>query len=371
MIVIYESPILVSETKSGKNKYWQVLIYENPLKVNGYKYFTATRYWQDVIKGTPKIQESEPVIAWPTNVGQSNERNNYAQAGFEAAAMLEKQIKKGYHEKDKPSSILPLPMLANKWNDKKHLITYPVYIQPKFDGCRMIMEDGRCWSRTGKEFPKEIVEHLIFNTNRLTLDGELILSGGNFQDTMRAVKKFRPETTPKLEYHIFDIIEENIPFKDRLEDLLYFDKLDIGWPDRVYIVTTTLVNNEIELLQQHSQNIINGYEGTIIRDMNAKYEIGHRSNYLLKMKDFDDAEFTIVNILEGEGSDAGAAICECVTDTGITFRVRPKGTIEYRRHLYANKGYYIGLPLTVKFQGRTDDDIPRFPIGTGIRDTNF
>jgi hypothetical protein len=50
------------------------------------------------------------------------------------------------------------------------------------------------------------------------------------------------------------------------------------------------------------------YEGSIIRSADGRYEIGHRSYSLLKLKDFQDAEFKVVGVEHGKGSFEDKAI---------------------------------------------------------------
>jgi DNA ligase-1 len=368
--IVKESPVLQSVTRTGKKKFWQAqivyvddFVFTNRNECADGAFCVRTKYWQEGPNGASLDQYSEPKVAWPTNVGRTNERNNEQQAYFELDALIKKQNDKGYFGEGVEKQLLPTPMLANKWHDKKHLIKFPVFVQPKLDGVRMLMQDGKCWSRMGKEFIPEVVKHIAMNTNGMILDGELILTGATFQDTIRAVKKYRPEESPKLTYHVFDIIED-FSFWRRFEKLSRF----IHVSSAVKLVPTDWVPNEELMMGMHSSYIAQGYEGTIIRVINGKYQIGQRSSELLKLKDFDDAEFTIVGVEEGEGRDSGAAIFVCITDQGNTFSVRPKGTIEGRQAIYITQDSFIGKPLTVRYQGFSEDGIPRFPVGLSVRD---
>ena len=111
-----------------------------------------------------------------------------------------------------------------------------------------------------------------------------------------------------------------------------------------------------------------GHEGTILRNIDAPYEIKKRSKNLQKYKDFQDEEFKIIDFTEGKGVEKGLILWICETKEGNTFTVRPKGTHEERRTLYKNGKKYIGKKLTVIFQEYTKDGIPRFPVGKTIRD---
>jgi DNA ligase-1 len=111
-----------------------------------------------------------------------------------------------------------------------------------------------------------------------------------------------------------------------------------------------------------------GYEGTMIREASSVYEIGKRSNYLLKLKDFMTDEYKVIGMRECAGKDVGTPTWVCVTGNGQEFTVRPEGTQEKRREMFKNGHKYIGKMLTVKYQNLTELGVPRFPVGIAFRD---
>lgn len=66
------------------------------------------------------------------------------------------------------------------------------------------------------------------------------------------------------------------------------------------------------------------------------------------------------------GND-GVVIFTCLQEEGLPFAVRPIGTEEERAAMLENVFSYIGKKLTVKFQDRSDSNIPLFPVGLGFR----
>ena len=120
-----------------------------------------------------------------------------------------------------------------------------------------------------------------------------------------------------------------------------------------------------------------GYEGLIVRDSYSAYEVNQRSLGLLKLKEFEDAEYKIVAVEQGLGSFLGQAIfvCQLGADTSSsvteTFRVVIRGPHSYKQQLWATRTEHIGKLLTVRYQNLTDKGIPRFPIGVSIRDLNI
>jgi hypothetical protein len=88
---------------------------------------------------------------------------------------------------------------------------------------------------------------------------------------------------------------------------------------------------------------------------------------MLKVKNFQDAEFKIINFRDGIGKERGLVIWECETKEGRNFTCRPSGSYEERRELFKIAHRFLYMYLTVKFFELTNDGIPRFPVGLGIR----
>ena len=188
------------------------------------------------------------------------------------------------------------------------------------------------------------------------VDVRLMLPGSRpLQETSAAAKKFRTGVSDTLEYHVYDVVEPDMPFAARSQLLR---ELVDNAPVKVWLVVTLEVQNEQELFEAHTGFVAEGYEGTIVRSGEGGYEIGHRSSTLLKVKDFQDAEFLVVDIIEGKGSFEGKAICVCETKSGKTFKAVPEGTSEHRREVYTNRGKYIGKWLTVRFQTYSNSGTP-------------
>ena len=122
-----------------------------------------------------------------------------------------------------------------------------------------------------------------------------------------------------------------------------------------------------EVWDYHTECVSKGYEGVIIRNFKGTYEFGFRSNNLIKLKVFNDAEFEIVDVLEANGRDSGTAIFVCKCKGGL-FNAKPQGTRDLRREYLERADEIIGKKVTIQYQGLSDDGIPRFPSAISIRD---
>lgn len=109
-----------------------------------------------------------------------------------------------------------------------------------------------------------------------------------------------------------------------------------------------------------------GYEGAMIRTT-GKYE-NKRSNTLIKWKEFQDEEFDIVDIQEGDGNRSGmAARVVMRLSDGRTFSAGLIGNVDYCRQLLQERDEHVGKLGTVVFQNYTPDGVPRFPKFKSVR----
>jgi ATP-dependent DNA ligase len=308
---------------------------------NGTERFTDIRV-EDMKNGTADIVKTTGVVgSEKVSVSRTNVKTGYEKALMRAQTMWN-------NEKTKCTQILP--MLANKWEDRQKYITEPFYVQPKLDGVRLLVSNKGCFSRTGK--PVHGVDHLA---NGLKdgeyLDGECYAPNKTFEE-ITSMFKMNPES---LEFHVFDYFDLNRPnltFEERMKRVT---------------VDTFHVKKKSEIPGYHDMFVSQGHEGIMIRDAMSTYEIGKRSNYLLKYKAFQTEEYPIVDVKEGTGREKGTAIWICKTGEQH-FSVKPEGTLEKRREYLTEKEKYIGKQLTVRFQNLTTIGVPRFPVGVAIRD---
>lgn len=185
------------------------------------------------------------------------------------------------------------------------------------------------------------------------------------QESMKAIKKYRPELSSQLIYHVYDVVLPDQPYDNRMEVL---DTIFMDAPKNVVRVTTVKVENELHVSHLHNLFVKDGFEGTMIRDPFASYEVGKRSYSLLKLKDFVDAEYRIVGVIDGDGSDRGLAIFQLETDSGQCFNCRPEGSQDNRKRLYDERESLVGKWLTVRYQELSKDGVPIFPVGVAVRE---
>jgi ATP-dependent DNA ligase len=332
----------------------------------------AVREWEISVSGSTitvlhgtkdgvKTKTTEQIIVGK-NIGKKNETTKEEQANLEAKSKWTKKRDSGYYETLGNEQSYK-PMLANEYKKHKQKVKYPVYVQPKLDGYRMIYNGpkDKILSRTGKEFD------ILYGTplhkdlqkySNLVLDGELYLHNGSFQDLgIIRKKKNDDKFLLDIEYHVYDTMTDKL-FSERLLDL----KKNVKPTNNLKIVSTILCKDEKCVDDLHLDFIKKKYEGTMVRQ-NTKY-IHNRTSNLLKYKDFEDAEFKVVDFThekDTKGDGLTSVVWICITKDGIKFNVPSKGTREERDDLYKNGEKYIGKSLTVQFFGKSEEGVPRFP----------
>ena len=378
-------PKLYKKTSTGKIQEWEVHVeLENvPTIVNNYGQVDG------------KIQESRELVMEGKNIGKANETTAWEQALAQAKSRWEKQKKKGYVESiedaeaEKTDDLIQggvFPILAHKFAEQGHKISYPALAQPKLDGHRCIAQknmdklDGfaeySLWSRTRK--PITSLPHIpeaLKVTGLEFIDGELYNHDykENFEELTSFIRQEEPaEGHEVVEYHVYDIADPKMTNYQRYVLLEGLRPLFKDTP--IKIVETVVVNNENELFQYLDDCLQRGYEGCMVRNMDGHYKF-KRSYDLQKLKKFDDDEFRIVDVKVGtKGSMAGKAvfICEKYRDEqpipdGETFDCKLKGDMEKLKEYADDPSLVIGKILTVKFQGYTKYGKPRFPVGERFR----
>jgi DNA ligase-1 len=363
-------PKLFKKTSTGSIQFWEISVKDNVIhKTYG-------------LVGTTSPQTTSDEIKTGKNAGKTNETTKEQQAELEAKADWEKHLKKGYvqtiadAQNNKTDACIEggvLPMLAHKFSEQGHKITYPCYTQPKLDGmrCCAILINGTCtlWSRTRK--PITSVPHIIkaveqrFKGKNKILDGELY--NHKYKNDFEKILHFARQEVPEkgheiVQFHIYDVVDLDKHFEDRLIDLQGFVLSDPLIP-----VRTEKCDKEDELMEWFETFRRDGYEGCMARNAKGKY-VNKRSYDLQKIKEFEDSEFEIVGIEEGRGRlQKHAASFICKTDTG-TFKAKLTGELSKLKQYFDNHSLWQGKKLTVKYQGLTAYGIPRFPIGLCVRD---
>ena len=279
------------------------------------------------------------------------------------------------------------PMLAHKYNPDK--FQYPGYIQPKLDGVRCVFTKDGAFSRTGKQFMNvKHIEHalkpLFARFPNIMLDGELYNHDlkDDFEKIISLVRKTKPteghraEAAELVQYHVYDLYtdtEKGMWFSTYTKRLNMIKSLEANWSFKssncLQVIDTDAVIDEDTAREFHRDYLAKGYEGSILRDPTAHYK-NTRSYGLMKFKDFDDAEATIIGYEMGQGKRYGTLGKFIMQDDeGIEFGCPPGKGYDYEdlANMAKNITKYIGERATFTYFQRTKAGSYRHPLFKCIR----
>lgn len=373
-------PTLYKRTSAGKVQIWFA-------EVDGDSYRTTSGQ-QDGKKTT-----TEWTVAKPKNEGRANATTAEQQATLEVEAEYEKKLARDYHMSlDRIDEAMRFkPMLASKWADRKDKVSGQVFMQPKLDGMRCIAKADGLWSREGKPIHGaphifELLKPIFDKYPDTIIDGELYNHNlkDDFNQIVSAAKKQKPSeedlavSREKLQYWVYDLPSRNDALTERaLRDETFGERIRVlnnmiknrheFFPSPHIIITPTIIIFAEDVDEHAAEYIEAGFEGAMVRT-EGKYE-NKRSNTLIKWKEFQDEEFIIVDIQEGDGNRAGmAARVVLALGEDRTFSAGLIGNVAYCKQLLADKDAHIGKKGTVVFQNYTPDGVPRFPKFKTVRD---
>jgi len=272
------------------------------------------------------------------------------------------------------------PMLAYPVNKKPIDYSKPVFVQPKLDGVRCTIQYDAgvvtAWSRTGKEWKN--IEHIKLNLYRffdkhpnVILDGELYNHDfkDDFEQIISMVRKSKPTDEARLisaenvQFHCYDIIDEELPFNQRCE---FISQSLMLMGNSVHTVDTIMIYDEEDAQSVHKSNIKKGYEGSIVRT-NETYQC-KRSYSLRKIKDFHDAEAEITGWVEGKGKRIGTiGKFTAVDKDGNEFGMPVMDKFKILQANFETMKDWVGQEATFTYFERTKANSYRHPLFKALR----
>ena len=362
-------PKLFKKDSTGKTRYWYM-----QGEGNAYRSVSGIYEHEDT---------SEQISAWTyvdgKNIGRVNETSPAKQAALEIISNYRLRKEEGYAEDIKDSGKKYFqPMLASKYFglSKKQLdeiFKKSAFIQPKLDGIRCIVTKDGMFSRHGKEIIsaphiRKSLDRVFEDYPDLILDGELYNHDLNedFNQIISLARKTKPTeedlklSEQKIQYWIYDLPSNPETYFHRF---IALNQLMMRSEFEHYCVNvgedTHMVLSDKEVHEYLEKYLGMGFEGAIVRT-NTPYE-NKRTNSLLKVKKFEDEEFTIVGIEEGVGNLAGKAGRIIVDVDGKQVSSGLKFSYEDAEEIWRNRERYIGKKATIKYFNKTPDGSLRFP----------
>jgi len=225
-------------------------------------------------------------------------------------------------------------MLAHDGANHEKKITGKKLLEPKLDGVRVITiidaEAGTAtmYSRNGKvlenfgHITSAIEANIELFERSMVLDGEMVSS--SFQALMKQVHRKSDAQTDDARLMLFDVLPlsefkkgKSVLGQKRRSNLLRGMKATLDKIGSIDIIPQIEVDldeyvGELQFKQYNKEAIEAGFEGIMIKDVDAIYEC-KRSTSWLKQKPFIEVSLTIVGVEPGTGKNEGkmgAVICE-------------------------------------------------------------
>lgn len=394
---------LVSKDSKGKIRVVNIS-YDWDKDLNGYVIRRFTSQYGGKIT-------TQPIILVDKGKGIGKARRTVSeQAKLEYDSRVNKYMDKGYkklpksidlYTKEELDALLPeettdsegnlKPMLAKDFHDVATSVLEKQwwYASRKIDGvrCLMFVKDGEIHtsSRGGKNYDNSTyhitcnpkLKKFMLDNPTLILDGELYVHGYSLQ-TLSGLARLKKETDKcdELQYYIYDVVDTNKTFEERLEILDHIkDELQLDFePNKTFedgdlqiqMVPHVKVEGWVQIKKTHDSYVKEGFEGAVIRRPDKKYGVNKRTNDMVKVKEYQDGEFKIIGFSEGLRPEDMVFVC--VTEDGKEFEAKPVGPRELKHEYLERIDEIIGKMATVKYFSFSDGGTPTQPVLKCIRD---
>lgn len=219
----------------------------------------------------------------------------------------------------------------------------------KLDGVRSFWDGKQLHSRGGHIY--NAPNGFSNNFPDFPLDGELYIGRGKFDETSGKVRAGKDWTD--IKYYVFDVPDATGGLPERLKKLQQW--LIDNPNDNIIIIEQKPVKNIAEAQQLRQQIEEQGGEGVMLRNPNSDY-ITSRTQTMLKLKSYQDAECTVIEYIEGKGKYIGKlGALKCRLANGNEIKIGSGFTDAERDNPPA-----IGTEITFRYNGLTKTGKPRF-----------
>jgi DNA ligase-1 len=211
----------------------------------------------------------------------------------------------------------PPLLLAKDYRGDVRLADY--WVSEKFDGVRGYWDGSQLWTRGGLRI--DAPAWFTSGWPALALDGELWAGRGQFAAAASIVRRQPADDADwrRMRFMVFDLPSHPGNFTERLEALrVLLAQLDQPW---VRPVEQVRVMDETELRALFDRVVMGGGEGLMLHRADSRYR-AERSDDLLKLKPYDDADARVLGHVPGRGryrGRLGALVVE--TPEGLRFRI--------------------------------------------------
>ncbi len=233
------------------------------------------------------------------------------------------------------------------------------WISEKLDGVRGYWDGYKLRTKQGNIIttPVGFTQHWP----AIKMDGELWASRNQFDQTSGCIRQKIPSNCwQQIKLHLFDLPEHQGAFSERINAMKALVNRSKSPTLRVIKQYKAL---SIKQLFEDLDNIVAQHgEGLMLHHQDAKYKSG-RSNDLMKLKKYQDAEARVIRHIEGKGKfNNMLGSIEVITPDGIIFKIGSGFSNAQRQNPPK-----VGETITYKYVGKTKRGVPRFASFMRIR----
>lgn len=253
----------------------------------------------------------------------------------------------------------PALMHAQRHHDGIDPAAY--WVSEKFDGVRAVWDGRTLRFRSGRPIAAPV--WFTGSLPAVRLDGELWIARGRFDVLSGLVRREVPDDAgwQSVRYLLFDLPEAPGDFSQRLARLMRI-VADAGLP-WLQVIPQQRVADRAELAARFHAVVAGGGEGLMLHRADALWTAG-RSDALLKLTPFLDAEATVTGHVPGKGRHLGRlGALEVMDAQGRRFRIG-SGLSDVLRATPPG----IGVQVTYRYRELTARGMPRFPVFVRVRD---
>ena len=262
-----------------------------------------------------------------------------------------------------PNALLatePIPLLLAETEQGQSDVSL-FLVSEKLDGVRAYWDGKALRTRNGNAI--NAPDWFTAGFPGRALDGELWIGRGKFDALSGAVRRQAPDETEwrKIRYLVFELPNAAGTFRERNELLKReVQHANVPW---LQVVEQWEITSRKALDQKLAEILKLGGEGLMLHRADATYITG-RSDVLLKMKLWHDAEAEVIGHQPGKGKYAGVlGALKVRTADGVEFMLGTGLTEAERRNPPP-----IGSTVTYRYREVTKRGVPRFSSFYRVRD---
>lgn len=260
--------------------------------------------------------------------------------------------------------------LAQKFEEKRIKGRKQVAVEPKLDGirCFAVVRGGHAtlYARSGKQITNfdDTIGLELARLGDGCYDGEIM--GKDFTALMQQAYRKDDVDLRDTYLALFDYLpmEEWESKETVLSCSARYDNLMGRIPKNsnfLRLVPRDKVTAEYGPIKElHDKYVSQGYEGAMIKDLDAPYLFG-RGHEVMKLKAFFDADLKIEGFIEGTGKHEGKLGSVVVSYEGVEVHVGSGWSDELRDQVWADQASFLGRVIEIRYQEVTPDGSLRFP----------